>query len=99
MKAVFISTNTSLRDKRVPRLNFPLGGPWGCGGGSEDTIATLTQQRTIGPNISPCLNNETLVDELNAAGLSWKYYTASLIGNGGYWNAFAAIRHIRYGSD
>jgi phospholipase C len=95
----FVSHQYIIAGQASAALNYPLGGPWGCGGGSEDTIATLTQQRTIGPNISPCLNNETLADELDAAGLSWKYYTASLLGNGGYWNAFAAIRHIRYGSD
>jgi phospholipase C len=95
----FISHQYIIAGQASAALDFPMGGPWGCGGGFEDSIATLTQQRTIGPNISPCFNNETLADELDAAGLSWKYYTASLLGNGGYWNAFEAIKHIRYGSD
>lgn len=78
--------------------NFPET-IWGCGGGSLDTVPTMTAQRTLGTPISSCFNNQTLGDELDAAGMSWKYYTSGLEGSGSYWSGYRAIRHIRYGPD
>jgi phospholipase C len=72
---------------------------WGCGGGSTDVISTLTHQRTIGQSIPVCFNDQTLGDELDAAHLSWGYYTSGLEASGYMWNAYRAIRHIRYGPD
>jgi len=46
-----------------------------------------------------CFNFQTLADELDAKGLSWRYY-APPSGEGGYiWSSFDAIKHIRYGKD
>ena len=44
----------------------------------------------------PCFDHPTLMDLLDAKGLSWKYYTPnpSFI-----WSGPDAIRHIRYGAD
>ncbi len=49
----------------------------------------------------PCLSYPTLKDVLDPKGLSWKYYTPPTIpGAMGYlWNAFDAIRNVRYGPD
>jgi phospholipase C len=83
-------------------VNYPNGHMWGCDGGPTDTIETLTQQRTIryGHRIQVCFNSTTLGDELDAAGLSWRYYTASLpYGDGEFWSAYSAIRHIYEGPD
>lgn len=83
-------------------VNFPNSNEWGCEGGSGDTIQTLTQQRKVnyGHRIQVCLNNETLGDELDAAALSWRYYTAATPhGNGAFWSAYSAISHIYYGPD
>ncbi|HEY1682078.1 MAG TPA: alkaline phosphatase family protein [Candidatus Tumulicola sp.] len=72
---------------------------WGCGGGSTDTVPTLTMRRRQGTPVRPCFNNRTLGDELDAAGISWGYFTSALDANGQLWNAYQAIRHIRYGAD
>ena len=82
-------------------VNFPKTHDWGCEGGPLDVISTVTQQRDInGHKIQVCFNNETLGDELDAAGLSWRYYTGGIPhGNGGFWSAYAAIRHIYTGPD
>ncbi|HEY1429179.1 MAG TPA: alkaline phosphatase family protein [Candidatus Tumulicola sp.] len=79
--------------------DFPSTPQWGCDGGKDATVPTLTQQRTTGPSIRPCFPSATLGDELDAAGLSWGYYTASINGDGDNWNAYQAIKHIRYGPD
>jgi phospholipase C len=82
-------------------VNFPSTTDWGCEGGPSDVIQLLTQRRTLSNTYIPvCLNNQTLGDELDAVGLSWRYYTAvTPHGNGGYWSAYSAIRHIYYGPD
>ena len=72
---------------------------WGCDGGPSDTVATLTQQRTYGVAIVACFDNQTLGDELDAAGLSWRFYTSRILGDGGVWSGYQAIQHIRYGPD
>jgi phospholipase C len=79
-------------------VNYPKG-PWHCGGGPQNTIPTLTQQRTYGSSIPACMDNETLGDELDKAGLSWRYYAGALNTTGGLWSGYGAIRHIRFGAD
>jgi phospholipase C len=77
---------------------------WGCGGGKDNFIATITKDRNAyGPTRQPCYDYQTLGDELDAAHLSWRFY-ASKYGSGssggGYeWSAYLAVRHIRYGPD
>ena len=36
---------------------------------------------------------------MDAAGISWRYYTSGIYKDGNLWNAFQAISHIRYGKD
>jgi phospholipase C len=84
---------------------YPSGLP-GCGGGPRDWIKTLGHGR-----VHPCFDGETLGDEIDAAGLTWAYYTAAgsdgKCGNGarehsylyGPWSAYWAIKHICYGPD
>ena len=80
-------------------VNYPLN-VWGCDGGSKDTIETFTKQRQLsGKFITACFNYQTLGDEMDAAGVSWKYYTATLTGSGNGWDGYQAVRHIRYGQD
>jgi phospholipase C len=83
-------------------VNYPNSNEWGCYGGSGDTIPTVTQQRKInyGQRISVCLDNTTLGDELDTAGVSWRSYTtAAQQGSGHLWNAYSAIKHIYEGPD
>jgi phospholipase C len=74
---------------------------WGCDGTPGDTVETLTEKRTYGPTQKPCFDYTTLADELDAAGLSWHFYTSVIdaADGGGVWSGFQAVRHIRYGPD
>jgi hypothetical protein len=78
----------------LPRLN------WGCWGGPTDRVATLTSRRTYGAQQRPCYDYETLGDALDAAGLSWRFYTSRyFIPYEGFWSSYQAVRHIFYGPD
>jgi phospholipase C len=94
----FVSHQYIVAGQSSTAVDFPSN-VWGCDGGPKDTILTLTQQRTYGSPIPVCLDNETLGDELDSAGISWRYYTSSLDSDGNLWNAYQAIKHIRYGPD
>lgn len=92
----FISHQYIIAAQAASTVNYPVG-PWGCEGNSF--IPTLTQQRTIGPNVAPCFNYDTLGDELDKAGVSWRYYTSTVNGNGGSWSGYQAVKHIFDGPD
>jgi phospholipase C len=79
-------------------VNFTTG-PWGCGGGPSDQVATITKTRTIGPSVRPCFDNQTLGDEADAAGVSWRYYADHKDASAFIWSAYQAIRHIYHGPD
>jgi phospholipase C len=77
---------------------------WGCGGGKDDTISTITADRDdYGPSRQPCFDYQTLGDELDRAHLTWRFYASkygsSDSGEGAEWSAYQAVRHIRYGKD
>ena len=78
-------------------------GTWGCGGGSGDKIPTIGRHRRHGRFEKPCFDYRTLGDELDDAGLTWRFYTsrygAPSSGAGGYWSGYQAVRHIYYGPD
>jgi phospholipase C len=94
----FISHQYIIAAQASSTVNYPIG-PWGCEGGSGDVIPTVTAHRTIGRSIEPCFNNATLGDELDNAGVSWRYYTSMVHGGGGAWSAYRAIKHIYDGHD
>ncbi|MGB8908790.1 MAG: alkaline phosphatase family protein [Candidatus Cybelea sp.] len=73
---------------------------WGCEGGPTATVATITQQRTYGPKQRPCFNYTTLGDELDKAGLTWRFYTSEYtVPFSGFWSGYQAVKHIFYGPD
>ncbi len=83
-------------------VNYPNSLDWGCYGGSGVTIPTLSQQRQIqyDNRIVACFDNQTLGDELDTAGISWRSYTSSVPKVSGHlWNAYSAIGHIYNGPD
>lgn len=92
----FISHQYIIAAQAHSTVNYPVG-PWGCQG--NGFIPTLTQQRTIGGNVAPCFNYETLGDELDKAGVSWRYYTSTVDGDGGTWSGYQAVKHIYDGPD
>jgi phospholipase C len=105
----FVAHQYLIAAQAASSVNLPTG-EWGCDGGATDTVATLTSKRTLGPSQVACFNYTTLGDELDAASLSWRFYTSALedcrnctgigqSGNGAAWSAYQAVSHIRYGSD
>jgi phospholipase C len=80
-------------------VNIPHSGNWGCTP-PAGMISTLTQQRTIGPNVTACFDPDTAVsDELDAAGLTWREYAPGSTNPASVWLGFGAIKHIRFGPD
>ena len=67
---------------------------WGC---DADEATTVTTTSTSGKKstIFPCIDNLTLGDLLEAAGVSWKSYAASYNNDGYDWNTYNSINHIR----
>jgi phospholipase C len=74
------------------------GPTWGCD--TRSNVVVAAYQHHVHKNVRPCFNtHNTLVDQANAAGLSWRYYAAPPGGDLGFiWSALDDIRHIRYGS-
>jgi phospholipase C len=74
---------------------------WGCDSipGTTAPIFTSGEKQSF-PGIFPCVENQTIGDLLDRAGVSWKYYTGA-IGNlaDAQINVYDAIKHIRYGLD
>jgi phospholipase C len=73
---------------------------WGCEGGRKDVALTLLQRRFYGPNQAPCFDYQTLGDELDGAGLTWRFYTSAYkVPNSGIWSGYQAVKHIFEGPD
>jgi phospholipase C len=73
---------------------------WGCGGGKTDMVQTLKENRRYGSDQRPCFNYETLGDELDKAGLPWRFYTSGYrVPFGGLWSGYQAVQHIFRGPD
>jgi phospholipase C len=87
-------------------IDFPTGGadqPWGCDSspGTKTSLVTADNdwKQYVNTGPFPCLTYRTLRDLLDAKSLSWRYYapaTGSFGGN--LWNAFDAIKAVRYGA-
>ena len=82
------------------------GSPWGCDAPAGTTAAYVDPLtgHEVHPGIFPCFDQTqipvTLADELNAAGLTWTYYSEP-IGQSGFgqnWNVYDSISWVRYGS-
>ncbi len=73
---------------------------WGCAGNKTDEIQTITQQRGYGPVQRACFDYATLGDELDQAGLTWRFYTSHYRKpTSGLWSAYQAVKHIFHGPD
>lgn len=84
-------------------IDFPTGKPWGCDApaGTVTSLITPAGRELQNQGPFPCFSYPTLRDLLDAKQLSWKYYVPPLDQglSGAYWNAFDAIRAVRYGSE
>ena len=76
--------------------NPSLLDPTGCGSPSNETVALIDPAGVESVSIYPCFEHPTLMDLLDAAGVSWRYYTPT---SGTIWTAPNAISHLRTGKD
>ncbi len=86
-------------------IDSPTGQPYGCDAPQGTVTSLINDKRVYLRNAGPypCLNYRTMRDLLDAKHLSWRYYTppfgptnAGQVTGGGWWNAFDAIRAVRY---
>ncbi len=75
----FVSENT----------NFGLNG--GCNSPSWVSVYLIDPNGEESTKMYPCFEHQTLTDELDEAGISWRYYAPNAIS---IWTAPAAIRHM-----
>ncbi|HYL27857.1 MAG TPA: alkaline phosphatase family protein [Candidatus Nitrosotalea sp.] len=95
----FVAHQYIIAGQAQSSVDVPFG-PWGCDGGSGDVVQTITQQRTIGNTQVACFDYQTLGDELDTAGLSWRFYTSKYSKPlSGLWSAYQAVKHIYEGPD
>jgi phospholipase C len=88
--------------KPTSLVDLPTRVPWGCDAPrhTKTSILQWTGKKLVlkkqkGP--FPCLKYKTMRDLLDAKLVSWKYYSPPVIGGEGQlWNAFDAIRAVRY---
>jgi phospholipase C len=83
-------------------IDNPSNMPWGCDGptGSKTSIITIYGDYEPFKGPEPCFSYETVRDQLDAAQISWKYYTVgSNKGGAGIWSAFDAIKAVRKGAE
>ena len=73
-----------------------LGPEGGCDSTSTTTVSTIDPLTGATPSAPfPCYDHPVLMDLLDAAGVSWRYYQAR--GGAGLWNGPNAIKHLRDG--
>jgi phospholipase C len=95
----FVSHQYIIAAQAQSSVDLPWG-YWGCDGGPSDTVQTITKQRTYGNEQQACFDYQTLGDELDNAGLSWRFYSSDINDFTDYvWSGYQAVRHIRYGPD
>jgi phospholipase C len=96
----FISHQYIIAAQAMSAVNYPYGA-WGCQGGPADTLPMVGPERQIPSGyIRACFNDKSLGEELDNAGLSWRFYTSPIYGSlGGIWSAYEANRHVYYGPD
>ena len=69
-----------------------LSAQWGC-----DSTPDVTVLMEDGSRHRPCWDDRTVIDEMDDAHVSWKFYGDTK--DSYAWTEVASIRHIRYGSD
>ena len=73
---------------------------WGCDARAGTVVPIFGQGETIlKPGVFPCFEQTSIADLLDAAHVTWKYYTGSFNLVDPAVNIYDAFRKIRYGSD
>jgi phospholipase C len=75
----------------------PNGKPTGCVESLPGSLVALIDPDGVeSTSIFPCFEHATLIDLLDQAKVTWRYYAPS---TGSIWTGPAAIRHLREGAD
>ncbi|HEV3311373.1 MAG TPA: alkaline phosphatase family protein [Chloroflexota bacterium] len=85
---------TSVNTDNNPVDNVPNS--WGCDSGRYSRVDSVNPLTGAHKNVKPCFNIPTIVDEMQAAHVSWKYFSPPRYRSGYIWNALDAVRHDRY---
>jgi phospholipase C len=67
--------------------------------GTTTNLITSTREYLKGKGPFPCLDYPSAADVLDPANVSWKFYRSFWPGGASIWDAFGAIRKVRYGPD
>jgi phospholipase C len=73
----------------------PFRGKWGCDADEDSRVEIVEKGKTV--EQYPCFDFVTIVDRLESAGISWKYYAPKKGESGYQWSSLDAIKHIRNG--
>jgi phospholipase C len=96
----FVSHQYIIAAQAGSSVDIPFLPQWGCGEGKRNFVETIEAKRVFGEPERPCFDYTTLGDELDAARVSWRFYTSKIDDPAdGVWSGYQAIRHIRYGPD
>jgi phospholipase C len=68
--------------------------PVGCVAAPTNSVAIIDAQGNETSREYPCFEHPTLIDELDAKGISWRYYTPSLGIADSIWSGPNAIKHL-----
>ncbi len=71
---------------------------WGCDGGPFSVVNAINPSTGREYLTKPCFNIPTLADTFRKYRVSWTYYSPGMYQSGYIWDAFDAIRHVRYSS-
>ena len=67
-----------------------------CDGSPSSLVTMIDPSGNEATSLQPCFDHPVLFDELDAKGVTWRYYDSF---SGGLWSAPDAISHIRFGTD
>jgi phospholipase C len=90
----YIAANTggAFDNPTNPKKVFPVR--WGCDSEATQTVSVFDAANNVTSQL-PCFDFPTMADELEAAGLTWKFYGPLITDLGYEWSPFDAISHIR----
>jgi phospholipase C len=84
-------------------IDLPTQMPWGCDAPPGTVTSLIAPGNRYSANAGPypCLSYKTLRDLLDAAKVSWRYYSPPMGQNlgGDVWDAFDAIKAVREGPE
>jgi len=75
-------------------INTPSGSPWGCDSPTGTTVQLINSKGQDTKKVFPCFTYSTLGQNLDAKGVSWKYYSPPTSDQGYLWTAYDAIKGV-----